>query len=131
MSEHAWVLENIAGYVAGGLESAEREQLAQHVAGCPECARVLEETEALDRRLVPLFADERPSAALEDDLIQMLRTVPQRRRLQISWKVKTGLAVAAGVLTKGPLGLFPLATPLFVLILVRHDAAAWRALGAQ
>ena len=27
MSEHAWVQENIASYVAGGLEPAERERL--------------------------------------------------------------------------------------------------------
>ncbi len=43
----------------------------------------------------------------------------------------SGLCVVAAFLTKGPLGLFPLATPLILLLLIRHDGASWRALAAQ
>jgi hypothetical protein len=104
MSDHAWVLENLASFVAGGLDPEEREQLEGHTAGCPACARALAEAWALDTRLDALFAGERPSSALEDRSIQRLRRQPDwygRRRL--SRKVKAVL-MAAAVLLVGVVG---------------------------
>ena len=46
MSEHAWTLENIAAYCAGGLEAAECERLEQHTDTCETCARTLAEARA-------------------------------------------------------------------------------------
>ena len=41
MSEHAWILENLESYTAGGLEPAERERLEEHIASCTPCAAAL------------------------------------------------------------------------------------------
>jgi hypothetical protein len=96
MSEHAWTLENLAVYLAGGLESAERERLEQHTADCPPCAAALAAARALDTSLTGLFAESRPSAALEDRLVQALRTRTARGGL--SFPVPGWLAVAAAAL---------------------------------
>jgi hypothetical protein len=98
MSDHAWVLENLASYVADGLEAEERTDLEEHAAGCAECSRALGEARMVQRRLEGLFADARPSPALEDWSIQALRRESQRpgaRRLT-PW-VKALLAGAAAV----------------------------------
>ena len=34
MSEHPWIQENLAAYLAGGLDATETSRLEQHVAGC-------------------------------------------------------------------------------------------------
>src|SRR5579885_2238673 len=74
MSDHAWILENLATYLAGGLEPAERERLEQHTANCASCAAALDDARALDTAVSGLFIDTRPNAALEDRMIQTLRT---------------------------------------------------------
>src|SRR6266508_581353 len=79
MSEHTWVLEHVACFTAGGLETVERERLEQHTAHCADCARALEEARAMDAALQDLFVAARPSATLEDRLIQRLRNAPWRR----------------------------------------------------
>src|SRR5438874_12625428 len=73
MSEHAWVLENIETFNAGGLEPDERERLQQHVGECSSCAQTLEEASTVDQVMENLFAEARPEAALEDRMIQFLR----------------------------------------------------------
>jgi hypothetical protein len=78
MSEHTWVLENLAGYVAGGLDAEEREQLKEHLDECADCARTFAEVRAADRKLDGLFADVRPNPAMEDRSIQMLRRQTRR-----------------------------------------------------
>jgi hypothetical protein len=78
MSEHTWVQENLAGYVAGGLDADEREQLEEHLAECTDCTRILAELRAADRKLEGIFAGDRPSAALEHRSIQRLRQVQGR-----------------------------------------------------
>jgi hypothetical protein len=93
MSEHAWVLENVASFVAGGLDEAERERLVQHVRSCEECARAMRESTKVDETLQELFAPVRPGAALEDRLIRGWRSTPTRR----SRFGKLGLATAAGI----------------------------------
>ena len=76
MSEHAWILENLESYTAGGLEPAERERLEEHIASCTPCAAALEETRALDQTMETLFAGVRPKATLEDRMIGKLRAAP-------------------------------------------------------
>jgi hypothetical protein len=80
MSEHAWVLENIASYHAGGMETMERERLEQHVAACPPCAEALRDAGNVDRTLEALFANVSPDPALEDRLVHSLRAAPLRLR---------------------------------------------------
>ena len=79
MSKHTWVTENIASYLAGVLETAERERLEQHTSGCVECTRALAEAREVDGTLATLFASERPQAMLEDWLIEGVRasTLPR------------------------------------------------------
>jgi hypothetical protein len=99
MSDHAWVLENLATYVAGGLDAEERDLVEEHTANCAECARALEEMRSVDRDLELLFADVRPSAALEDRSIQALRQAPERvRGLRLSRGGKLAFGAAAAVL---------------------------------
>ena len=66
MTGHAWVLENVASYLADGLELAERERLEQHVASCPQCTEAVQQARALDDSLQGLFAGVRPGPALEE-----------------------------------------------------------------
>ena len=96
MTDHAWVLENLAVYVTGGLEPAERERLEQHTASCEPCAAALADARALDTSLAGLFAEARPNAALEDRLVQTLRTRAISGGLQMP--VPRWLAVAAAAL---------------------------------
>src|SRR5438132_9863763 len=91
MSEHAWVLENIETYNAGGLEPDERDRLQQHVAECSGCAQALKEAGAVDQMMERLFAAAQPAAALEDRMIHRLRARPQRNGLP--WLL-TGCAAA-------------------------------------
>lgn len=99
MSEHVWVIENIAPYLAGGLEGEEAERLEKHTANCTACAEVLEESRDLDHRLEDLFADARPGPGLEDRLIQGLRTPARARRKPWHPLVKKiAISVAALVL---------------------------------
>ena len=51
MSDHVWAQENIAAYIAGGLDPAEAERLEKHAAECAGCAQAIDDTRALDRRL--------------------------------------------------------------------------------
>src|SRR5713101_7736268 len=102
MSDHVWALENIAAYLAGGLDPTEGERLEQHAAQCAVCARDLDEGRALERKLAPLFRRAKPGPALEDRIIQallMARPAGARRRAyHLPWQAKTGLAVAAALL---------------------------------
>ena len=96
MSEHAWVLENIASFNAGGLEAAERERLRQHIAACASCSEVLNEARKLDHALEALFTEVFPNPALEDRMVQALpagsRSGPQRTQLY-RWVAASAAAV--------------------------------------
>lgn len=98
MSEHAYVLENIAAYVAGGLKADESAEIEAHLAECPDCARAVAEYRALDGRLGGLFVAERPNPALEDRVIHAVRDQSRRRRQQFSTAFKAALATAAVIL---------------------------------
>jgi hypothetical protein len=95
MSDHTWVLENLAAYLADGLEPAERERLEAHTAECATCAAALDAARDMDVTLTTLFVPARPSAVLEDRVIQALRTRPQD-----AWRlpVPGWLALAAAAL---------------------------------
>jgi hypothetical protein len=101
MSDHAWVLENAASYVAGGLDDEERDQIEEHAAECAGCARAVAEARAVQRRLATLFTEARPHPALEDWSIQALRKetqLPGTRRFP-PWAKGLLAAAAAVVLT--------------------------------
>ncbi|MBI3466272.1 MAG: DUF4349 domain-containing protein [Planctomycetes bacterium] len=104
MSEHAWVLENAASYVADGLDPAERERLEEHIASCEQCAAARDEAREVDRTMQSLFASEQPGPALEDRLIRSLREAarPQFLRLPLARQISLG---AAAVLLLGMLGV--------------------------
>jgi anti-sigma factor RsiW len=103
MSEHAWVLENLAGFCAGGLEAAERERLETHTAGCDACGRALAKARAFDRSLDALFTDVRPTPLFEDRLIQSLRTRRSRRGSArwLGWVAAVAALVVLGVVGAG------------------------------
>jgi hypothetical protein len=95
MSDHTWTLENLAAYLADGLEPAERERLEAHTAECAACAAALNAARDTDVTLTELFAPARPSVVLEDRVIQALRTRPPD-----SWRlpIPGWLALAAAAL---------------------------------
>jgi Domain of unknown function (DUF4349)/Putative zinc-finger len=97
MSDHAWVQEQIAAAVAGGLTGPEAERLDAHVRDCPECAAALADARTLDRGLGSLFAPVRPGPELEDEVIHGLRAARARRLLLSGWKRTLAVGVAASV----------------------------------
>jgi hypothetical protein len=99
MSEHVWAQENIAAYVAGGLEASEGERLEEHVADCLACARFVDEARSLEKKLAPLVLAAAPGPALEDRIIQSLPPVQATPRMNsLSGKRKAVLAAAAAML---------------------------------
>ncbi len=105
MSEHTWTLENLASYLAGGLDAAERERLEQHTASCAACGQALQEVRATDQALETLFASIRPEPALEDRMIHALRLASMNRPWSIPLAVRLAVGAAA-VLLVGVLGTF-------------------------
>jgi hypothetical protein len=95
MLDHAWTQENLAAFVAGGLDAAEDERLERHVAECAECTAALTKAQLLDRGLDALFAAGRPGPALEDRMVQSLRTVSARDVLRAGWRRKLAWGAAA------------------------------------
>lgn len=97
MSEHAFVQENLAGYVLDGLSAAERERFERHVHGCGECNLLVAEQREFDESLDKMFAGVRPAAGFENRVIAVLRSEPLRRR--IAWtKSLRWIGSAAAVL---------------------------------
>src|SRR5262249_49636597 len=83
MSEHAWVLENIASYNAGGLNATECERLQRHVERSAPCGAALNEARNVERKLERLFANASPDPSLEDRMVETLRARPPRR----GWRI--------------------------------------------
>src|SRR5262249_32652977 len=96
MSEHAWVIDNLAAYVAGGLDAEECERVDVHVASCEPCAAALQDARAFDNGMEALFAPTRPAPALEDRIIQVFRAT-SRPRSQPHWGRKLAWGAAATV----------------------------------
>src|SRR5947199_2908343 len=95
MAEHAWILEHLESYLAGGLAPDERGRLETHIAGCEPCARALDEARKLDRSLDGLFMPVRPSAEMEDRMIRALRERPLRRWPRAFWLAPAAAGLAA------------------------------------
>ena len=99
MSEHVWAQENIAAYVAGGLEASEAERLEKHAADCATCAQDIDDARSLEKKLAPLVLAADPGPALEDRIIQSLPQVQARPWINsMPRKRKAILAAAAAVL---------------------------------
>jgi hypothetical protein len=97
MSEHAWTQENVAAYVAGGLDAGEGQRIERHVTECAECAAALGECRGLDGRLETLFADARPAAGLEERAVAALRKASLSPWARLSWGQKLAWGTAATV----------------------------------
>ncbi len=83
-------------YLYGTLTSEERASLEEHLAGCPDCKRMLEEERRLDTHLEVLPEFE-PSSSFYDSFREKLRTersTASRRRLLRRVLVPAGLAAA-------------------------------------
>ena len=76
MSDHAWVQEHVAAYLAGGLDAQEAERLEAHARDCPACGAALAEGRTLDRGLRACSPALRPDPGLEDRAVARLRTAP-------------------------------------------------------
>ena len=100
MSEHEWVQQNLASYSAEGLEPEERDRIDAHLAQCAECRMAREEQRGFDQKLGSLFAPARPTPAIEDRMIQSLRTKSQRR-----WRPHWTVSTAAAVILLGCVGM--------------------------
>jgi hypothetical protein len=96
MSEHTWSMEQIATYIAGGLDDAERERLEAHACACVECTAALERSRELDRRLGALFEGVCPGVDLEDRTLRALRLGRQNQPVREGWQKR--LLIAAGVM---------------------------------
>jgi hypothetical protein len=97
MSDHTWAVEQVAAYVAGGLDAVECERFDAHARDCPACATALADARSIDRGLSSLFASVRPRPLLEDDTIQKLRTERTRQVFLRGWPRKLAVGVAASV----------------------------------
>ena len=105
MSEHAWTRENIAAFVAGGLDAAEAERLEGHVNECLECAAALQNARTLDQGLDALFVASRPGPALEDRIkvcvlivpgFNLQRSLPEVDELNFAPRVKVPVLMLNG-----------------------------------
>ena len=97
MSEHAWVQEHVAAYLAGGLDAQEAERLEAHARECPACGAALADSRRLDDCLSNLFVGAHPALELEDRAVARLRTATPHR-LAFNRPVKWAGAVAAVLL---------------------------------
>ena len=103
-SDHVWSQEQIAAYIAGGLDAQEAERLEAHARECPACAAAIAAARSLDSGLSSLFAEARPGLELEDRAIHKFRTTSHRPLLG-GW-VKRTVAALAAMIILGALGAF-------------------------
>jgi hypothetical protein len=97
MAEHAWSLEQIAAYLAGGLDAEEIRRLEAHARECAECNTSIESYQRLDRGLNALFDFEKPGLELEDRALSVLRLGPVRNPLRDGWQKRLLIAATAAV----------------------------------
>jgi anti-sigma-K factor RskA len=75
VSEHDQIREWIEGYALGALEDQERATVEAHLsAGCPGCAKALEEARWLVTQLVYLAPSAEPSSSLRARLLQEVQS---------------------------------------------------------
>ena len=97
MNEHTWFLEHVATQISGGLDAAERDRFARHLAECVGCAASFAEASGVDKELNELFRPVRPDPTLENRVIQSLRQEKERRPIHLAWWAKSLLGAAAAV----------------------------------
>lgn len=102
MSDHAWVQEHVAAYLASGLDAQEAERLEAHARDCTACGTALADARRLDDCLSALFVGVHPDPGLEDRAVARLRTATPRR-LVFNRRAKWAVAAAA-VLLLGTIG---------------------------
>lgn len=101
--EHVWFGEQIATYLADGLDGDERARFEAHAQDCGDCRTALEEARRVESRLSELFADATPAVGFEDRIISRLREKPNRR-IWIHPFVMRAAATAAAVVLVGSVG---------------------------
>ncbi|HEU4339146.1 MAG TPA: DUF4349 domain-containing protein [Planctomycetota bacterium] len=94
-TDHAWVRENVATYLAGGLPEDERARFESHVGGCGSCLEDLQDAQGAERSLASVFQGDRPDPGLEDRVIQSLRAQPATNFRVLSAIARIGVGVAA------------------------------------
>ncbi len=104
-TDHAWVREHVATYLAGGLDGEERARFEAHVGACGTCLEDLQDAQGTEKSLGAVFAADRPSPWLEDRVIQSIRSAPAPKFRVSSSFVRIGAAVAA-ILLVGLVGVF-------------------------
>ena len=106
----AHVREELGGYVLAALEPAEREAVAAHLAGCPDCAAEHARLAGLPALLAHADGLEIPAAppAVEERLLDRVasergaarrrrRRRARRRRLPAWWRIAAGVLAGAAL----------------------------------
>lgn len=92
MSEHDQFRELIEAYALGALDEQERATLDAHLAaGCPDCAKALEEARSLVTQLVYLAPPAEPSDMLRARLLQTVRAEAGTARAARPYKARAAV----------------------------------------
>ncbi len=92
---HAWSLERLEEYVAGGLSADERAALEGHAAQCAACGPALRDLTEMDQTMQKLFGDARPAADFEERIISRLWRATWRARISTPTMKRLRFTVAA------------------------------------
>jgi hypothetical protein len=97
MTDHDYVQEHVAAYLAGGLDAAETERFEAHVRDCPTCSAALADARRVDQGLLALFAPDNPGPGLETRAVVRLQTAerPRLRRFA-KWAMAAAALLALG-----------------------------------
>jgi hypothetical protein len=100
-ADHEWAKDVFAAHLADGLDAEERARLEAHIASCAECIAALDEWRRFDRSMTALFEPVRPTAGMEERVVQLLRSEPVPKPRPMAPKV---ILAAAAVLLLGLVG---------------------------
>jgi hypothetical protein len=103
-STHNWFREQIAAYIAGGLDDDETRRFEDHAQECASCAAELQGARQLENHMSSLFAASVPALDFEDRLIARLRRGAPRLRIHPA--VRRASATAAAILCVATVGYF-------------------------
>jgi hypothetical protein len=102
---HAWALERLEEYVAGGLTADDRTTLEAHAKECAACNHALHDLTEMDQTMQNLFSIARPAPDFENRIIARLWHATWRARLSTPTMKRMRFAVAASFIL-GSTGLF-------------------------
>lgn len=100
-TEHDWFSNQLATYLANGLDDAEKARFESHAAQCESCARELDESRYLESQMGGLFGADRPDAEFEDRVVNRLRMRLMPRRWVHPVVKKAAIAAAIGLVVGG------------------------------